>query len=68
MAHVQSIAPAFPRLAIAAAIVLSFKDQRRYRVRLAILIDRHKSNVSAAGVLALAGKNVFREHLHAHFH
>ena len=37
-------------------------------MRLSIQIDRHKRNVSAAGMFALASENVFRKHFHAHLH
>ena len=66
--HRQPHPPPFPRFAITPPLVLGFQNQRRHRARLLIRIQRHKRHIRRAGVPPFAGKNIFRENLHAHFH
>src|ERR1700735_5377116 len=68
VAHVQTHTAALASLAISPAVVLSFQNQRRHFVWLAIQIDGQQRDVSAAGVFAFACQNVLRKHFHTHFH
>ncbi len=68
MAHIQAHAPPLAGLAKPPPVIFGLQNQRRYLVRLPVQIDSHERDVSAAGVFALAGQNVLREHFYAHFH
>lgn len=55
-------------LAMTPTILVGLENQRRYWVRLAILIDGDVGDVGARSVLPLARQNVFGKNLHADFH
>jgi len=66
--HIQPHPPPLPSLAKTPSVIFRFHNQRRNCMRLTIQINRHKRNVSAAGMFSLSSKNILRKNLHAHFH
>src|SRR3989304_1376298 len=55
-------------LAVAAPLLGGLGNHRPHALRLPALVQRHEGDVGRAGVAALAGEDVLRKNLHAHFH
>ena len=54
--------------AVAAAVGVGFKHERRHGLGAAFGVERHVGQVGRTGMAGFAGDGVFALHAHAHFH